>query len=470
MDISTLRDILTRIQTNAAGVQADVTAALALVPLPYTLVKAGENLQAALDKGGEIRLEAGAVFEGGYVLSVPGTRLLGNAASVHCTNKLVPALGFAPGAHDIYVELMEATTQWDQACVQVGHSDWADINMLPRNIVLSGIKVPTHRGKRAFELNCGNTTLLSCSAFDVYDYAASTRDSQGILILNAIGDIHVSGGHFQSGSENILIGGDRTGVVGITPTNILVEDVILEKPLAWMTDGVNRAVKNLFEVKSGVNITLRRAQLDGNWVAAQAGHAIVLTPRNNKKVANILVEDVTVRNAGNAFNFLPANDTTPSATMENVTIRRVDAVTQSGKFGDGRFMLMPFGIRNGVVVENCKWDGPNSVVYAYKGKTWPGGDTAVSDQVWPANLVSIPETTTLGFRFVNNDMSLRSYGITTPAGAYSINWKLAFPDGVIEGNTFRNMPNHESQKNLPANNTFIYPAVANTTPNTAPTV
>jgi len=79
MDNTQLRTLLTKIQAAGAANQADLAAALAMIPPDATVVRAGDNLQAALDKGGAVQIEKGAIFEGTFVLKVPATRLIGDA-------------------------------------------------------------------------------------------------------------------------------------------------------------------------------------------------------------------------------------------------------------------------------------------------------------------------------------------------------------------------------------------------------
>src|SRR5215211_269770 len=83
-----LRDSLTLIRDTADR-------ALAALPVPTTpvvTVRAGENLQAALDAGGSIRLEAGATFQGNYLMRRPGTVLAGATPDA----RLVPLDRFFP--------------------------------------------------------------------------------------------------------------------------------------------------------------------------------------------------------------------------------------------------------------------------------------------------------------------------------------------------------------------------------------
>jgi hypothetical protein len=432
MDSTQLRDIILRIQ-------ADSASALALLSAPATtiLVRAGEALQPYLDKGGVIQLEDDATFVGAFSLSVPGTRLLGAKASLQGING-APALKVPAGARDVQAVLLNATTTWDQAAVQVGDNTIGRLEDLPRDVVLT-VTVPKHRGKRAFDINGANVALINCNCRDVFDPAG--RDSQGVLILNSAGDIVVRGGSFEAGSENLLVGGDVTGVPSIVPTNILVEDATFSRPLSWKTDGVKRIVKNLFELKSGINVTARRLTLDGCWVDGQTGWALMVTPRNGKKVANVLFEDITIRNAGGALNILGYDSESVGPQAENIVVRRVNA-TVSKLYGLGRFAQWE-GSPNGVVLDGNTFDGPEQCIYVNPGK------------VWDVNGVASMSPTTMGVRVVNNKFASRSYGIMVDGYAYALNWKQGFPDGVIENNTFTGPTALNQKNNLPPSNIFV---------------
>src|SRR6185436_9929874 len=94
-----IRDYLNRIKSDADAALKELGPP---APPSETLVKAGDNLQAAHDTGGTIRLEAGAVFAGNFVAKKAGTRLLGSGAELH--GSAGPALFVPPGARDIQLQ------------------------------------------------------------------------------------------------------------------------------------------------------------------------------------------------------------------------------------------------------------------------------------------------------------------------------------------------------------------------------
>lgn len=294
------------------------------------VVPAGGDLQAALDHGGAIEFEG--THEGTYLAQKPGTRLVGKAgAALHGVS--ASALIVPPGAFDIQASAFSATSASDQAVIRLGANDSAQTNTAsePHTLTLKAVRIPTHRGKRGFEVNARSVLLEDCDVRDLWDPAL--RDSQAIGLLNSSGYLTVRRGHFEAGSEVILTGGDSMKMAGVVPTELLFEDVELFRPLSWKGDGVKRVVKNLFELKNGNGVTLRRAKLSGCWVDGQTGHAIVLTPTWDGQVSNVVIEDCSISDVGSGLQILGRayRYYTPSRT--SLIFQRNTLVTDHVQFG-----------------------------------------------------------------------------------------------------------------------------------------
>jgi hypothetical protein len=436
-----IRDYLNRIKS-------DADAALQLLPPPVdagVVVKAGGNLQAALDLGGIIRLEAGAVFAGNFVAKKPGTRLVGGLGSALMGAAGGPAFFVPIGARDIQASGFSAQTAWDQSVILLGENDPAQDtpDKAPAGIVLSDIQVPKHRGKRAFEINSAQTALVNCGCTDVYDPAG--RDSQGIGVANSPGMLSVNGGRYEAGSENILVGGfGGTQAEKIVPADLTFDGVILSRPLSWQTDGVKRKVKTSFELKTGQRVTLKNATLDGCWPEGQTGYALTVTPRDHGVISDIEITDCSVRNCGAGLNLLAQDDGQYSERVQRIALRRVIAVV-SKQFGVGRFVQLG-GEVQGFVLEDCQFEGPDSIVTSYAAKTW---DSPTSSRM---------SYVTKGAKLTGNSFKSGAYGLMLTgaqgAGAYGRFWKEAWPDGIISGNTFGGASGLPHKPNVPADNTF----------------
>jgi hypothetical protein len=424
--------------------------ALTLLPPERTIVRAGESLQAALDQGGIIELEAGATFTGTFVGSKPGTRLVGNGARLQGLTG--PAFLVRPGTVDVQVTALTAETQWDQTVIRIGENtaNQTTIDAAPAQIVLTGVIVPKHRGKCAFEIHARQSQLVDCEAHDTYDPAL--RDSKGIYVCNAPGDIQIRGGYYEAGSENVLFGGDAPRIPGLIPAGFLFDGVTLVKPLDWRTNtdpvtgaAINENVKTIFEVKNGQNILVKNSVLDGCWKASQTGYAITLTPRwPGSAVRHITFEDVTVRNASALLNLLGYDDgTTASQQTTDITFRRVNATVSHVQFGGtgvcAQIQSEPARLTFDANV--FRGDGGNTI---YIGKGLVVQADGTKRDGGPIE----------GFVLTNNDMTFGLNGLNTFGKAYALDWQLALPGGIIDGNTFRGA-DPRSVKNLPANNTFV---------------
>jgi hypothetical protein len=444
-----VRDYLTRIQS-------DATAALALLPDGPTppvppdgvIVRPGDDLQAALDAGGVIQLEDEATFEGCYIVKVPGTRLLGPRAAIVGT-KYGAAINIPPGTKDVRVTLGSARTGWDQRCVMVGDNDGAKqshVDDAPEDIELT-IQVPQHRGKTAFYINGKDVRLINCSAYDVY--APSGQDSQGVGILNAPGPVLVRGGTFEAASENIMVGGSSTGIPDVNPTGITVEDVQLVKREEWRTAG-SPPVKNLFELKSGRNVVVRRVTGSGCWKSAQSGWAIMLTPRDGKQIENYTFEDITLTDVGSGVSILAYDDSKWSGQTTNGVFRRFSVRTDKAR-GNGRFCSLQ-GELVGVRFEDCVYEGEENIIASSANVCWES-ETASHKGFRCTGVVLT------GNQFAANPYGLhlahdKCNGTSVTAYAYGLQWQCAWPDGVISGNTFQGPKSGELQKNLPPDNVY----------------
>lgn len=289
----------------------------------YRAVLPGHDLQAALNAGpADIRMCAGCVFSGGFVVPRP-LSLMGDAGT-----ELVgigkQAIRTLPGVNDIALTRFSARSN-HQTVVQLGDNVAATqgtLDLVPRRIILREIKVPTHRGKRAFEINAADVLMEDCEALDVYDVNA---DDQAIAILNTPGPFTARRGRFQSASENILAGGDTPKIAGVIPSDLVFEDLTLDKPQSWRRgsptfDGIERRIKTLFELKTGRRVTVRRVRMDGSWKDDQDGWAIVITPRACGAVEDVFLEDLTVVNVASVLNLTghdePTNCATPFRTNQ----------------------------------------------------------------------------------------------------------------------------------------------------------
>ncbi len=424
------------IETLIAGIEACIAqyrAELAPPPPPqFTFVPSGGDVNAAFAAGLPVHLDPAGEY--GSIMFPTGAVLIGNGARVHGVGK--PALVVRPGTHHVFVENLVCTSDYRSEVVQLGDATAAQntVDLVPSLIDLWNVTVPTHRGKRGFAVHATDAHLKNCSALDVYDPGAA--DSQGVWIHNTPGFIRVSGGTFEAGSENIMIGGDSVKIPGNTPSNITIDGVTLRKPLSWRTDGVNRAVKNLFEVKAGRNVTLRNSILDGSWTAAQTGWAIVITPKNGNLVDGVVVDNCIVRNVGGLVQLMGRdyNTVTPEPT-HGIVFRDV-AFTVSKAFGSGYLCVMTGGMKD-VTFERCTgtFDGSQILVSDSNATYGQQGPVTITGCTMPTGAYGLKADGT-------------NYGDALPAGSPYLGQELLI--GAIKGNTFTGAPSR-FKANFPEN-------------------
>jgi hypothetical protein len=439
--MTTNQEYFTQIRDLAAKALADLGG-----PVSSTgarLVRAGESLQAALDVGGPIQLEA-ATYEGNFVamkptsvVGVAGTELRGAAAA--------PVFTVPPGARKIALATCVATTPGDGSAIQIGTADDTQktLDAVPAGITLTRVLVPRHRGKRAFEINGADVLLTSCGCTDVYDPAG--RDSQGIWIGNTPGWVTVQGGLYEAGSENVLVGGAGfvMPIPGLVQRNLAFLDLTLAKPLSWREDGIKRKVKCLLELKSGLGVTVSKVRMSGCWSDAQVGYAVQVTPRDGGVIGAVVFDDVTLEKAGSFLNVLGQDDEQYSEVVSGLVFRRV-AADVTGELGSGRFAQWG-GEPSDLLIDDCDFTGDGTVITTYAGVAW---DTATLAKRDGAGI-------TKGLKIQNSRFTMRGgYGLFLNGFAYGRNWQEAWPDGVITGNVFTGAIAAAMAKNLPAGNTF----------------
>ena len=165
------------------------------------------------------------------------------------------------------------------------------------------------------------------------------------------------------------------------------------------TAGTMWTVKNLFELKNARNVLVDANIFQNHWKHAQAGYAIVYTPRNSGGTCTwCMVENVTfqrniVRNVAAGINILGYDNTGPSGQASNLIFRQnlfYDVKKSLG--GNAWFMIIGDEPRD-ITIENNTFDSDGTtVVNVY------GGTSADPREV-------------LGFSMSNNAARHGSYGM-----------------------------------------------------------
>lgn len=219
--------------------------------------------------------------------------------------------------------------------------------LVPANIVVHDYTVPTYRGKRVIEVNSRNTVLEKIDIRDVY--SPIKQDNQAIAILNSPGNITVQDFWLEAASENFMVGGDTMKIPNTRPTNIIVKNGVLTKPIAWKTlmgpDGKPVApVKNLLELKDGHDVLIEDVEAYNCWVSGQQGYCFMFTPSNGGSLRNIRVVECNVRTVSGIVNITGTDASGINKERTQVVFQGGDFTTNKDEMGGrGCFALMTRG-------------------------------------------------------------------------------------------------------------------------------
>lgn len=189
------------------------------------------------------------------------------------------------------------------------------------------------------------------------------------------------------------------------------------------TDGTLWQVKNVFELKNARDVLVENNVFENNWKQAQAGYAIVLTPRNQDgrctwcTVASVVFRHNVVRNAGAGFNISGHDAPNVSQITTGVTISDNLVYNIGQSFGgNGWGVLIGEGPRSVTITHNTfDFDG-TTLLYVYGGSA------------------SAPAVVT-GFTFEYNAAPNNTYGINGASAAPgTLALQMYFPGSTVTGN------------------------------------
>jgi hypothetical protein len=350
-------------------------------------VAPGGDLQAAINSasGGDvINLTAGATYTGNFVLPVHGgngvvtirTRpddqlpLPGQRVSPEDAPRLAklrsgnggPALRTAPGARGWRLELLEIgpTAKGNGDIIQLGDGSAAqsDLSQVPRDLAIDRCYIhgdPSFGQKRGIALNSAATDITGSHIDDIKGVGF---DTQAICGWNGPGPFRIENNHLEAAGEVLLLGGSTPGIRELVPSDVVFTRNYVGRPVAWTNE--NWTVKNLLELKNARRVMISNNLFEHNWVSAQAGYAILFTPRGEHGTAAwATVEDVTfrqniVRDVAAGINILGHDDGGPSGLARRIRISEnlFYGFDREKWKGNGFFLLMSLGPTDIAVEKN----------------------------------------------------------------------------------------------------------------------
>jgi hypothetical protein len=318
-------------------------------------VATAADLQAALDRadaGTTILLAPGARYVGNFVLPAKppsdtfitirtdGAALPGpaertgpkyaDALAILQSPTNQPTLRTASGAHHWRVENVAfgPNARGDGNVIELGQPPPAQRSLdgIAHDLILDRVYVrgdPELGQKRAIALNSAATRILNSYIADI---KAAGIETQAIAGWNGPGPYVIENNHLEAAGVNVMFGGADPSVPNLVPTDITIRGNTITRPLAWR--GSRWTIKNLLELKNARQVLIERNVFENHWTQAQAGYAILFTPRNQNGTAPwAVVEDVrfvdnVVRHVAAGINISGTDDERPSGRATRITIAR----------------------------------------------------------------------------------------------------------------------------------------------------
>jgi hypothetical protein len=420
-------------------------------------VKAGDDLQAAINSakpGTTLALQPGAVFTQSPIVRKRTTDIvitsdgcaLGERAALPTDLPGMATITAAPG-QSFALWVMGAkvsvrclsfgpNAKGHGEMVRIGDSTSADKDDTPDGDELvqnyfHGDPGNDFGQKRAIAANGSHLLIDRNYAEDIW---APGQDSQCVAVFSTPGPVTITRNVFACASENILIGGTPPAGPAFLPSDILVEDNVLWKPLKWKGATPARVVKNLFEVKFGHRIVVRHNWMENHWQQAQPGPAIVLTLATNGACGYCDMQDVTFENnvvwnvsaglslTGFQYSYAPGSGQAVRFVIRN----NLFSISKAAMGGNGRPLVLSNEPKDVTVDHNTFIHDGTAVIAAEYGKKWPLQDPPLS--------AAVKAGPVQGFRFTNNLAQHGSYGVFTPDGNRGLGIETYFPGAVFGGN------------------------------------
>ena len=412
-------------------------------------VAAGDDLQRAIERarpGDTINVEAGAAFEGPFTLTDKGAgeqfiTIQSSAAARHNPgtrvrpeqSPLMPKL-LSAGRGESAVRAGRGAHHWRLVGLEIAQRDAAaqvhdlvalgdgsaaqdDPGDVPHHLVIERCYIHAAADgqlKRGVALNSAATEILDSH---LSGFKLKGQDSSAVGGWNGPGPYRIVNNHIESAGVAVLFGG-AAGGLRVVPSDIEFTRNTVTRPTEWR--GVY-TVKNLFELKNARRVTVTGNLFEHNWVDAQAGYAVLFTPRPNDSGDSAVVEDISftnnvVRGVAAAVNVIGSDSLYERAPAEvrgrRIAIRNNLFLEVGGRWGgDGAFLKLGAGAES-VSVDH------NTVLHT-------------------GNVTKASGAALTSFSFTNNLLAHNDYGVhgdDAAVGLGAIN--RYFPGSVWSRNAF----------------------------------
>jgi hypothetical protein len=293
--------------------------------------------------------------------------------------------------------------------------------------------------KRGVQLNSASTAIIDSHVSDCH---VDGQDAQAVGGWNGPGPYKIANNRLEGSGENILFGGADARIADLVPSDIEITQNHVTKPLAWKTDdpsyaGTHYTVKNILELKSARRVLVTCNVFENNWLDAQVGFGIVLTPRNQDGSAPwSTLEDITfaynlVRHSASAVNILGTDDNHSSGQAKRILVA-------NNVFDD---------------IDASRWGGSGHLVQVIDGPADVKVDHNTALQ--SGHVISADGKSAAHFLFTNNIAPHNRYGVFG-SGQGSGNKSLAtyFPAAKFQANALVALPPEVPSTSYPGGNFF----------------
>ena len=192
-------------------------------------------------------------------------------------------------------------------------------------------------------------------------------------------------------------------------------------------------VKNLLELKNARQVQIDHNLLENNWVQAQDGMALLVTPRNQYGgctwcgVQQVTIEHNVLRHSAGGMTILGYDNEHPSQQTTDITVRNNEFSDLSKSWGGGDYPFLILAAPRDITIDH------NTVISTGSG------------------FLEVSGPAVYGFTLTNNVARHNSYGIFGANYGYgTAAITYYFPDGVVTKNVLAG----GSAKDYPAGNLF----------------
>jgi hypothetical protein len=262
-----------------------------------------------------------------------------------------------------------------------------------------------------------NSAATTVTGSYIADCKRTDVDAQAIVGWNGPGPFTISNNYLEGSTENIMFGGADPSIQTLVPSDVVITDNLISKPISWRSD--KWQVKNLLELKNARRVRISGNVIQNNWVAAQSGFAILFTVRNQDgrcpwcQVEQVTFENNVLRHSAGGISVLGYDDNNPSRQTQGLTIRNnILADIDSSNWGGSGYAFQILGGPRQITVDH------NTIIQEHAG-----------------GIILLDGPPVLEFVFTNNLTRHNSYGIIgTDHGPGNDTISAFFPGSRIVSN------------------------------------